>query len=158
MCDILERLLAAVPKRVCKLAANVLVHCTRDANSAGLCQVLQSSSDIDAITIDTEFVEDDVAEVDTDAIEHTTGFLDVGIPLRHFALHAESTLDRANNARKLCKYTIPGRIDNAAAVLCDNRVYDCLMPFEVAHCALFINAHKDTVSGDISRKDCSKLS
>jgi hypothetical protein len=145
--------LADIYKRELHLAENLYVHLARDANASRFRDYFETSSDIDAIAIDTGIVEDDVALIDADAKAHAAPFFNAGIALRHRPLDCHGALGCVHDAAELREDPIAGGVNDAAAVLCNHGEYDGLMRLEVANRAGFIGTHEGAVASDVRRKN-----
>src|SRR5262245_63238437 len=83
----------------------------------------------------------------------------LGHPLvarRHNGLDLDSAFDRADDARKLGQDTVASRVDDATAIVADQRQEHSLMALEVADCRVLVLAHEPAVAGDISGKNGSE--
>src|SRR5271166_5797172 len=85
--DVLDRVLAPIREPNRQLFADLLSHRSADADLAGLGQRLKPGGDVDAVTEDVAFVDDDVAEIDADAKADALAFGDVGVTVLPPLLH-----------------------------------------------------------------------
>src|SRR5436853_4091096 len=85
--DVLNHVFAPIREPDRQLFADLLAHRGADADLAGLGQSLKPGGDVNAVTEDVAFVDDDVTEIDADAKADTLAFGDVGVTVLHFLLH-----------------------------------------------------------------------
>ena len=96
---------------------------------------------------------DDVAEIDADAEQHPPLSGNIEVALGHDLLDGDGAFDRAHRARELRHDPVARDVDDAAAVLGDERKDDRLVRFEIAHRRVFVAAHEARVAGDVRGQD-----
>jgi hypothetical protein len=131
--DILEFDQAHVSGRRVGLALDLVEHLTGYANAAGVGKLLQTSSDIDTITVDVVSLIDDVAEIYPNSQDDLPLGRERRISVPHLLLNAYRAIDRVHNARKFDENAIPQEFDDPAATFsnkrCDDRftsLSDCM--------------------------------
>ena len=82
---------------------------------------LQSCCDVDAVTEYIVVVDDDIADMDAYSKFNSEFLPDIGVLLDHSAGLAAA--HRINSACEFDQHTVASRLDNAAAVVCDSRIY-----------------------------------
>ena len=115
--DVLDRVLARALEACADLAADLVVDGFRDADAAGLRQSLEARDNIDAIAQNVLSIDDDVAEIDPDAVLDAPVFGITGLVDGHRLLHGERAPDRVNDAWEFDQQAVPGRLDDAPAEL-----------------------------------------
>ena len=126
-----------------QLVSNLIAHCTRDAEAAGLGQRFQSCSDVDAVAVDVAAIGNDVAEVDPDAEGDAFVLGCLGVAVDHRPLDLDRTPDRIHDARKFHQHAVAGRLDDAPAVLPDLRVDKlAAMLLQAVESALLVRPHQ----------------
>ena len=137
-----------------QLSADLLAHRGADADLAGLGQRLEPGGDIDAVTEDVAFVDDDVAEIDADAKADPLAFGDVGVTVLHPLLHAHGAAYGVDDRGELDQHAVTGRLDDAPLVLGDQSVDQLsAMALEGRERPFLVRAHEARIRGDISAKD-----
>jgi hypothetical protein len=96
---------------------------------------------------------EDVAEIDADAQQHPSFSGNVEVALRHDLLDGDGAFDGAHGAWELRHDAVAGDIDDASAVLGDEREDDRLMRFEFAHRLFFVAPHEARIAGDVRSQD-----
>ena len=157
--DVLQRARANILEAGLDLAADVLVHPRRDANTAGIGQPFQPRRDIDAVAIDVVAVDDDIADIDADAEIDAAAGRNARIPVGHALLPFDRAAHRVDDAGEFDQQTVAGRLDDAAAMLGDLGVAqfapDC---FEPGERAFLVDAHEPRIARDIGRQDRRQFS
>ena len=120
--DVLEVLLACIPKLDPQLVSDLVTHDLADANATRLAQVFEPGSHVHAVSVNVFRFDDNIADVDPNPKLNSLGRWDLGILFGHFSLDFNCATDRIDNAGKLDQHAIPRRLDNSAAVLADLRV------------------------------------
>ena len=127
----------------------------RDANRARQRNALEPRSDIDAVTEHVVVVEDDVADMNADAEFDLQLRRHTSIVFGHCALHVHREAHRVDGAGELDKHTVPGGLDDAAAMRgnagIDNGPAQHL---ELSQRAFLVAAHQPAVTGDVGRQHC----
>ncbi|MCY1234643.1 hypothetical protein D9M72_472310 [compost metagenome] len=105
----------------------MLAHDAGDRDAAGIGERLQARRDVDPVTIDVLAIGDDIAEIDTDAINKTAvlGLLRFGYG--HFALDFDRATDCIGDACEFHQHPIAHQLDDPTAVR-GNTGVDHIMP------------------------------
>ena len=152
--DVLQLLLAEVFVADGDLGLQMVVHRSRDEDSAGVGQTFQASSDIHAIAEDVAHIEDNITEVDADAEQDPAIRRHPDVALRHAPLHLDGTLDRIDDAGELDQQAVASGLDEAPLVLGDRRVDEFFaVGLELRERAGLVRLHQPAVTDDISRKN-----
>ena len=106
-------MLATVLKQDIKLTFNLFVGCTRETDTAWIGDPFQSCSDVDAIAKNVITVDDDIADVDTNAQLDTFVCGHCTVALVHTALNFERATRSLNDAGKLDQDAVAGPFDDA---------------------------------------------
>jgi hypothetical protein len=117
-----DALLAQILESVVQLVADLLAHCPRDAEAAGVRLGFQAGRYIDAITEYVAVLDDDVAEIDPDPEPDPAVLREVGFAIDQRPLQLGGAADRVDDAREFHQQPVPGRLDDAAGMLADLRV------------------------------------
>ena len=96
-------------------AAHVVVGCARDQHAAGLANALQPRRDIDAVAENVVALDQDVAEIDADAIDDALVFRRPGVALGHQLLDRDRAFDGGDDGGKLQQHPVARRLDDAPA-------------------------------------------
>src|SRR6516164_3836387 len=131
-CDVLDLLLSHIGKRETELVADLVAHHPADANPARLGQGFKTGRDVDAVAVDVLVVDDDVAEVQTDAVFDAPFRRHLDIALCHASLDVDRAAYRVDDAGELGEYAVASELDGAPAVLLDVGV-DQLAPMALQH-------------------------
>ena len=111
--------LAQVVEREVELAVDFLVHFGGNPDPACLGQRFDARRDVDAIAEDVVLVDDDVADVDADAVLDLLFRRHAGIALGHAALHVHRAANRIDDASELQQQAVAGGLDHATGVFAD---------------------------------------
>src|SRR5262252_8112578 len=125
----------------------------RNTDPARLGDALQTRSDIHPIAVDSGFIMDDIALVDTDPELNSARLFDLGIALPHGRLDCERAFDGVHDTPKLSQDPVACRINDPAPVLPNHREDDCLVLFEITNGGSLVSAHERAIAGDIGSKD-----
>jgi hypothetical protein len=113
-----------------------------DADPAGLGDVFQPCSDVDAIAEDISFLDHDIANMDTDAEFDALVGWHSSIALRHPALLLNGTSGGVHSTGELDEDSVAGAFNNAAAVLRDRRIQKfTAVGVEPSERALLVGTH-----------------
>jgi hypothetical protein len=115
--------------------------------------LLKPRRDVDAVAVDPGLVVDHVAQIDADAKEHAPRRGHVRIACSHDRLNLHRALCRADRARELGEDAVARRVDDAAAVLADQRQDHGLVTLEVADGRRLVLPHEPAVTGDVGSQD-----
>ncbi len=92
----------------------------RDA--AGLRDAFEPRRDVDGVAQEVGAIDDDVAQVNADPERDAAVGGDLGVALRHAALHVQRAAPGVDDARKLDEDAVAGGLDDAAAMGRDGRI------------------------------------
>ena len=120
--DVLEALLAQVLAPDVELAGKLVTHVPGNADARGRRQCLQARGDIDAIAENVVTLDDDVADVDADAIADALTLRQVRLALRHGALDLDRAHDRIDRAGEFGQQAVAHELDDPPLVLADLRL------------------------------------
>ena len=154
--DVLDLLLAQILKRERQLVTDLLVDRIGDEHTSRLCQGFEPGRYIDAVTIDPGLVVNHVTQIDADAEPHTAMLGYCLVARRHDALELDCAFGRTDNTRKLGQNTVAGRVDDATAIVANQRQDHSLMALEVANRRVLVFTHESAVAGDIGGKNGGK--
>jgi len=131
-------------------AANLSVGVIGDANAARLGDALQPCCDVDAVSKDVVFVDDYIADVDSDP-ELDPGFRrSAGILSDHLPLDFDSAARGIDGTPEFNENAIAGTLHDAAPVRRDCRLDKRLSKgLELRNGALLIKANQPTIAGDV---------
>ena len=115
--NILKALFAEVDELGCDLPQNLIVGRRRDADTARFCDALEPSRNIYAIAKNVMWLDNHVADVDTDTELKAPIFHVFDCKFINTGLEKHRSPNRFDRARKLCQEPVPGVLDNAAAVI-----------------------------------------
>ena len=155
--DVLDLLIAEIRVDDLEPVADLIAHRRRDADSAGLGHGLEPRRDIDAVAEDVALLDDDIAEIDADAVEQRARGRHVPIAPRHALLKIDGATQRLGDALEFDQHAVAGRLDDAPPALGDRRIDefepDGLQPGKRSR---FVHFHEaaiaDHVGGDESRR------
>jgi|SRR5215510_266643 len=129
---------------------DLVVDFARNTDAARLGDAFQTRRDIDSITVDSGFVVNDIALVDTDPESHSARLFDVGVALRHGLVDGDRALDGVHYAAELSKDSVACRVDDTATVVSNDRE-DCgLVPLEITNGGPLVSAHQRAIAGNVS--------
>ena len=92
-----------------------------DADAAGLRDALEPRRNVDAVAVDPGFVVDNITQIDADAELHAARRRHPFVARRHDGLDLDRALGRADHARELGQDAVAGGVDDAAAVVANQR-------------------------------------
>ena len=98
---------------------DLIIDVARDADAARLGEALQARGDVDAVAEDVAVFEDDVADVDADAVADAPIFGLGRLALGHAVLDRDRAFDRIDRAAELDQGAVAGELDHTAVVLGD---------------------------------------
>ena len=152
--DVLETLLANIVKFDVDLAAHLAERVFRDADAAGLGNALEPGCDIDAVTENVVGLDQHVAEMHANAHIHSAIVGDPGIAIRHQLLQRNRTLHRTDDRAEFDQCAVAGSLDDAPAMLGDQRGGGSAMFAQCLCRAGLICPHQPAVADDIGGEDC----
>ena len=112
-------MLACIHEAKAEFALHILLHPTRNADAAGLCQSFKACRNIDPITKNVAPVDDNVSDIDADAQLDALLLRDLGIALYHPALNISGTPHGIHYAGKLHQHAVTRGFDDPATMLGD---------------------------------------
>src|SRR5262245_24984858 len=89
----------------------------RNIDAARLGDALQTCGDTHPIAVDTGFVMDDVALVDSDPVPYSASLFDLCVALRHGPLDGDRALHGVHDAAELSEDPVARRVDDTTTVL-----------------------------------------
>jgi len=137
-----------------ELVLHLIENIARHTDATGLSQGLEPRSHVHPVPVDVVVLNDDVANVDADAIGEPLFFGDVGVTLTDGMLDFDSTLDRLDSTRELGQNAIAHQLDDAPFTFSDLR-FDQLfaMGLERGQCARLILPNEAAETNHISGQD-----
>jgi hypothetical protein len=148
--NVFEGLLAHVVEGKIELVADLIAHNSTETNPAGFGDPFQSGCYVHPVAVDVVAVDDDVAEIDTDAEYNPPILGSTGIALDHPTLHCHSAGDGLNHTREFDQDSVAGRLDDATFVFGSLRVDQfTTMASEPCESAGLVLSHEAAVSGHI---------
>src|SRR5262249_34887897 len=106
------------------------------------------------ITIDVALVDDDVADVDTDAKLDSAMGRNGSVAFGHRALDFHGAADRIHHARKFEKRAVTSRLDDPTTMLCNLGINKLApMRLERGNSTLLVHTDQPAVTGDINYQD-----
>jgi hypothetical protein len=151
--DVLELPLTDVLEGNGQLAADLIVDGIGNEHATRLGQSFQAGRDVDAVTVDPAFVVDHISQIDTDAKPHAATLRHFLVTRGHHGLDLDGALSGADDAGELSQDAVASGVDDAPAMLADQRQDDALMGREVTHGRGLIRVHEPAVAGDIGGKN-----
>ena len=97
-------------------------------------------------------LDDDVAEIDADAVKHAPIFGHARVPLCHQLLRGDRALDRGDDRRKFQEHAVARGIDDPSAMAGDDRPQRLHMPAQRIRCAGLIVAHETGISRHVGNE------
>ena len=147
--DVLQVLLAEIDKIRIDLAAHVVVSCARDRHAAGLANPLQSRRDIDAVAQNVVALDQNVAEIDADAINDALIFGSAGVALDHQPLNRDRAFDGGDDGGKLKQQAVARGLDDTSPELRHNRPRPLAMFAHHPRRPRLVLAHEARVAGNV---------
>ena len=87
-----------------------------DADPAGRCNPFKARRNVDPVAKDIVVVDDDISDMDADAVLDSDVLQDVGIQFRHYALDFNRATCGVDGAGKFGEYAVTRRLDDAASM------------------------------------------
>ena len=129
----------------------------RDADTPRFGQAFQPRSHVDAIAVDVVALNDDVAEVDTDAKLDTSRFGNLGIARGHALLDVHGALHRFHDTGKLGQGPVADQFHDAAVMLGDLGIEKLFaVRLERFPRARLVLAHEAAIADHVCGQNCSK--
>jgi hypothetical protein len=117
--DVLDPVLAHRLEAEVELCLDLIIDVAGDADAAGLGEALEARRDVDAVAEDVAVFEDDVADVDADAVVDPPVFRLGRLARGHTVLDRDRALDGIDRAGELDEGAVAGELDDAPVVLGD---------------------------------------
>src|SRR5262249_33686154 len=114
---------------------------------------LQTRGNIYPISVDSGFVMDDIALVDTDPEPHSARLVDLGSALRHGLLDGDRAFNGIHDAAKLGENPVACPVAHTATVVANDRQDYGLVRLEITNGGSLVSAHQRAVAGDIGSED-----
>jgi hypothetical protein len=139
------------------LVPHMVKSSARDQHVTRLCHALETSRDVDCITIEIAAFDHDVAEVDADAQKDGPVFGNIGIGFGHLLLQLDGAFDGVDRAPELDQHAVAGYLENAALMSSDDRLQH-LFPsgLQNGHRADLIPLHEPAIADHIGGEDGGK--
>jgi hypothetical protein len=145
------------PEIEIELVFDLVVDRLRDADGAGLRERLEPGGDVDAIAKDVVAVDDDVAEIDTNAqFEPALGRERV-VDRSRGPLHLDSAVQRVDDARKIRQQAVSCGTDDPPATRRNQRVDSAAQLAERSMRAGLIFAHQPAETDHIGMQNGGEL-
>jgi len=143
-------LLAGVDEADAEVVADLPAHRAGDGDAARRRNRLETRRDVDAVACDVVLVDEDVAEVDADAVIDAPAPGQPAVALGHGALDLDRRLQRRQRARELDQEAVAHRAHDAAAMAAHGGVGDLGAGLEQARVrAGLVALHQPAVAGDV---------
>src|SRR5207245_10340840 len=140
--DILQGLRTQILKRYIYLATNLPTSVIRDADTARLCNSLETHCNIDPITKDIIVCDDNITDVNADAKFNPLVLRHIGISFRHAALDFVCASDGIDHAGELNEDAVPCILDDTSAMLSDFGIEKRLSKsFQLRQRAFFVDPY-----------------
>ena len=155
--DVLQPLFAEILELAGNFASHLIQHSLRQDDGPGICQGFQASGDIDPIAVEVTVHDHDIAQIQADPQHQPPVFGQALIGGFRCLLQLHGALDGADRAPKLDEGAIAHQLDEAAAMLVDQRLEDFLARcLECGQCPRLIGAQEAAVADDIGNKNGCK--
>jgi hypothetical protein len=127
------------------------------SHAARLRNAFKARGDVDAVAEDITFLNDDIADVNSDADFDALVGRDIGITLCHSSLHIHRAAGSINDTAKLDQYSVAGTLDDPAVVLGDRRLQE-LPPVSVepGEGPLLVGTHEPAIASHIGCQNGGK--
>jgi len=126
----------------------------RDADTARLCNPLETHCNIDPVTKDIVLVDNDITDVNADAELDPLVLRRVDILFGHAALNFVGTSYRVDHAGELSNSAVPGILDDTSVMLSDFGIEKRLSKsFQLRQRAFFIDPYQAARARDIRRQN-----
>src|ERR1700730_2745178 len=103
-------------KAECQIFQQMIVGLTRDVDAAGLGDAFKPRRDVHTITENIVSIDNDIADIDSNAEFDSFVSGHVSVALDHAALHFDGAAHRVNNGREFNKHSVAGCFHNATTV------------------------------------------
>ena len=122
--DVFDLLLAEIRVRELEPVADLIADRRGDADSPGLRHGLEPRRHVDAVAEDVAVFDDDIAEIEADAVEQGARRRHVAIAPRHALLKIDGANQRVRHALELHQHAVAGGFDQAAPAFGDRGIDD----------------------------------
>src|SRR2546421_575691 len=141
--DILQGLRTQILKRYIYLATNLPTSVIRDADTARLCNPLETHCNIDPVTKDIVLFDNDITDVNADAELDPLVLRHVDILFGHAALNFVGTSHGVDHAGELSNSAVPGILDDTSVMLSDFGIKKRLPKnFQLRQRAFFVDPYQ----------------
>jgi len=123
-----------------------------NANPTRLCDPFETHRNIDPVTIDVVFFDDNITDVNADAKFDPLVLRHIGILFRHTVLDFVGASDGIDNAGELDESAVSGVLDNASAMVSDFGIKKRFSKsFQLRQRAFFVDPYQAARARDIRR-------
>ena len=147
--DVLQLLLAGILQHQIERARQVILHRARQADAAGLGDLLQPGGDVDPVAEQVVAVAGHVAEVDADAEPHLLAAGQVAVSVGEVLLDRHSTTRRLDRAGELGDDAVAGAAEDAAEMPGDPCIDGLSAGGESGQSGLLVRLHEAGIADDI---------
>ncbi len=155
--DILDALLAEILEDEGQSLAERRAHRLRHADAARLRQRFQARRDIDAVAVDVLAIDDDLAEVHTDAEHDPVRLRQRRVARGELGLHARGAGQRVARRGELGEDGVAGVMHDVAAVTADLPSKEVQAQAEPAVGAFLVRTGQTAVAGDVRIQNGDQL-
>ena len=155
--DVLDLMLAHRLEGEADLVAELVVDVARDADAAGLGQLLHPIGDIHAVAEEVAALYHDVADIDADAELQPLVLGHRLVAPGDLLLDLDRAQARLHGARELGDDAVAGAVEDAPAMGRHQPVDDLTMRPQGVERSLLVSPHQPAVAGDVGGKDRGKL-
>ena len=127
-----------------------------EADASGFGDGFEPCRDVDAVAEDVVALDQDIAEMDADAPIHPVFAGYPGITFRRLLLQRQGAFDGADHRAKLDQHAVAGRLDDAPAMLGDERLGGGAMVQKPPRGARFVLPHQARIARHIGDEDRGK--
>jgi hypothetical protein len=154
LADVLDTVPAGGGEGEVELAPDLVVDAARHPDPARLAQALDPRGDVDAVAEYGLAVDDDIAQVDADTVADAPVLGQVGVAGLHRPLDRHRRLDGAGDAREFHDRTVALEVDEAPAMLPQDRFDQLAAQFlEAAEGAGLVGLHQPRVTDNVGGQD-----
>src|SRR5216684_6042865 len=152
--DILQRLRTQILKRNIYLATNLPMCIVRNADTARFCDPFETHRNIDPVTKDIVFFDNNITDVNADAKFDPFVLRHIGILFCHAALDFVGTSYGVDHAGEFNESAVPGILDDASAMISDFGIKKRLSKsFQLRQRAFFVDPYQAARVDDIRRQN-----